>query len=155
MLLVLCPEWPEKWSQSIKFPKFLGGHTPRPPYNWHAYARFPPGQCLALPLHFSLLRSWLVFMTNKENDNSKVHGDIIGLRSCNNNNAIMHFCICEICSIHMLLAHNMPLTLSLLFLTSMHHRLSNAVHTLSIPHCNCSPPTVRAQKHWLYHGDLT
>ena len=42
MFLVLCPEW----------------HTPRPPtHNWHAYAHFLPGKCLALPLHFSLLRA--------------------------------------------------------------------------------------------------
>jgi len=69
MLLELCPEWPEKWSQSIKFPKNSlgwggggGGGIPPDPqpttHNWRAYAHFPPGKCLALPLHFSLLRAW-------------------------------------------------------------------------------------------------
>ena len=29
-----------------------------PPYNLCAYARFQPGQYLALPLHSSLLRAW-------------------------------------------------------------------------------------------------
>jgi len=52
MLLVLCPEWPEKWSQSIRFPKNSWGHTPRP----HRIGVFMHAFCQAnaWPYHFIL-----------------------------------------------------------------------------------------------------